>query len=123
MRRIVPRIVRHMAVALAASVLNLAQAQGFPSKPIRWVVVAPAGSSLDVIARATQEKLREQLGQPIVIENRPQAGGTVRPTRVTAREPVLMSWSLRKARPTPDSLMGSRVGAAAGTSKAGSNMG
>lgn len=73
MRRIMLRI----AVALATSVLGLAHAQGFPSKPIRWVVVAPAGSSLDVIARATQEKLREQLGQPIVIENRPQAGGTV----------------------------------------------
>ncbi len=52
-------------------------AQTFPSKPIRWVVVAPAGSSLDVIARSVQDKLKDTLGQPVVIENRPQAGGTV----------------------------------------------
>ena len=51
-------------------------AQTFGAKSIRWVVVAPAGSSLDVIARAMQDKLRDQLGTPIVIENKPQVGGT-----------------------------------------------
>jgi tripartite-type tricarboxylate transporter receptor subunit TctC len=52
-------------------------AQNFPSKPIRWLIAAPAGSSLDVIARAMQDRLATVLGQPIVIENRAQAGGTV----------------------------------------------
>lgn len=66
----------------------------FPSKPIRWVVVAPAGSSLDVIARALQEPLREQLGQPIVIENRPQAGGTVGTAEVAHAAPDGHTWLL-----------------------------
>ncbi|MGA8516483.1 MAG: tripartite tricarboxylate transporter substrate binding protein, partial [Burkholderiaceae bacterium] len=40
-------------------------AQNFPSKPIKWIVVAPAGSSLDVIARSMQDRLKDTLGQPI----------------------------------------------------------
>lgn len=71
-----------------------ARAQSFPSKPIRWVVVAPAGSSLDVIARALQEPLREQLGQPIVIDNRPQAGGTLGTAEVARAAPDGHTWLL-----------------------------
>jgi tripartite-type tricarboxylate transporter receptor subunit TctC len=65
-----------VAAALISSVAH-AQAPSFPTKPIRWVVVAPAGSSLDVIARAMQNKLKDVLGQAVVVENRPQAGGTL----------------------------------------------
>jgi tripartite-type tricarboxylate transporter receptor subunit TctC len=71
-----------------------AWAQAFPSKPIRWIVVAPAGSSLDVIARSMQDKLRESLGQPIVIENRPQAGGTVGSSEVAKSAPDGHTWLL-----------------------------
>jgi tripartite-type tricarboxylate transporter receptor subunit TctC len=69
-------------------------AQNFPTKPIRWVVAAPAGSSLDVIARALQEKLAASLGQPIVIENRPQAGGTVGTSEVAKAAPDGHTWLL-----------------------------
>ena len=69
-----------------------ATAQAFPSKPIRWVVVAPAGSSLDVIARAMQDKLRDTLGQPIVIENRPAAGGTQGTNEVAKSAPDGHTW-------------------------------
>ena len=69
-------------------------AQNFPSKPIRWIVVAPAGSSLDVIARAMQDRVSAALGQPIVIENRPQAGGTVGTNEVAKSAPDGHTWLL-----------------------------
>jgi tripartite-type tricarboxylate transporter receptor subunit TctC len=68
------------------------QAQSFPTKPIRWVVVAPAGSSLDVIARAMQDRLRDNLGQAVVIENKPQASGTVGTHEVAKSAPDGYTW-------------------------------
>lgn len=67
-------------------------AQAFPSRAIRWIVVAPAGSSLDVIARSMQDKLRDILGQPIVIENRPAAGGTQGTNEVAKSAPDGHTW-------------------------------
>ena len=69
-----------------------AQAPSFPSKPIRWVIVAPAGSSLDVIARAMQDKLKDNLGQAVVVENKPQAGGTVGTNEVAKSAPDGYTW-------------------------------
>jgi tripartite-type tricarboxylate transporter receptor subunit TctC len=69
-------------------------AQNFASKPIKWIVVAPAGSSLDVIARSMQDKLKDTLGQPIVVENRPQAGGTVGTNEVAKSAPDGHTWLL-----------------------------
>ncbi len=54
-----------------------AHAQDWPSRPLRFIVPAGPGSSLDVIARLSADRLRETLGQPLVIDNRPAAGGTV----------------------------------------------
>jgi len=51
-------------------------AQTWPAHPIRFVVAAPAGSSIDVLARTIGDKLKDRLGQPVVVENRPAAGGT-----------------------------------------------
>lgn len=82
-------------IALVAALLSSAaqaQAQSFPTKPIRWVVVAPAGSSLDVIARAMQPKLKDVLGQPVVVENRPQAGGTLGTAEVAKSAPDGYTW-------------------------------
>jgi tripartite-type tricarboxylate transporter receptor subunit TctC len=67
--------------------MSSAHAQSFPSKTIRWVVVAPAGSSLDVIARAMQDKLKDNLGQAVVVENKPQAGGTLGTNEVAKSAP------------------------------------
>lgn len=78
-----------MGVGLGMSTAN---AQSFPSKPIRWVVVAPAGSSLDVIARAMQDKLKDHLGQAVVIENKPQAGGTLGTNEVAKSAPDGYTW-------------------------------
>ncbi len=52
-------------------------AQNWPEKPVRFVMSAPAGSSIDVLGRAIADKLKDRLGQPVVVENKPAAGGTV----------------------------------------------
>ena len=53
------------------------QAETWPTKPVKVVVPAPAGSSLDVIVRGMADTLRTRWGQPLVVENRPGAGGTI----------------------------------------------
>ncbi|WP_249640897.1 tripartite tricarboxylate transporter substrate binding protein [Cupriavidus sp. U2] len=55
----------------------LAQADTWPAKPIRMIVPFPAGSSPDLIARIVTEKLAAVLGQAVVVENRPGAGGNI----------------------------------------------
>lgn len=64
---------------LVAATLALASpwaaAQSWPTKPVRIVVPAPAGSSLDIIARLLGDKLKDRWGQPVVVENKPGAGG------------------------------------------------
>jgi tripartite-type tricarboxylate transporter receptor subunit TctC len=69
-------------------------AQNFPSKPIRWIIAAPAGSSLDVIARSMQERVAAALATSIVIENRPQAGGTVATNEVAKSAADGHTWLL-----------------------------
>lgn len=54
-----------------------AHAQSWPSKPIKVIVPFTAGSTTDIIARAVTDKLAASLGQPVVVENRGGAGGTV----------------------------------------------
>jgi tripartite-type tricarboxylate transporter receptor subunit TctC len=54
-----------------------ASAQAWPTKPVRIIVAGAPGSSLDIPVRAVGEKLKDRLGQPIVVENRVAAGGTV----------------------------------------------
>jgi tripartite-type tricarboxylate transporter receptor subunit TctC len=64
-----------------------AQAQSWPSKPVRAVVPVGAGSSTDIVHRLVLERLSAQLGQPVVIENRVGAGGTVGSAVVARAEP------------------------------------
>ena len=63
-----------LSVALACS---SALAQPYPNKPIRVVVPNPAGGYYDLIARVVGQKLGESVGQPVVVENRVGAGGSV----------------------------------------------
>lgn len=74
--------IRHVPALLAAIcalavTANATQAQTFPSKPITLVVPFPAGGALDAVARPMAEGMRKALGQVVIVENVPGAGGTV----------------------------------------------
>ncbi|HEY1472942.1 MAG TPA: tripartite tricarboxylate transporter substrate binding protein [Pseudolabrys sp.] len=82
---------RIMALAWALSAIiftsELASAQSYPNKPIRVIVPFSAGSSVDIVARIVMEQLSQQLGGPIVVENRPGAGGVIGIRSVAKAEP------------------------------------
>ena len=63
--------------ALAIAVTASAFAQNFPAKPARLIVPFPAGGGSDVIGRIMAQKLTERLGQQVVVDNRPGAGGSI----------------------------------------------
>ncbi len=67
--------------------INVAIAQDFPSKPLRLVVPFPPGGATDVIARVIGKRMSELLNQPVIIENRPGAGGTIGIANVAASAP------------------------------------
>lgn len=65
-----------LAAALAALPMA-ASAQGYPSKPIRFVVPYPPGGPLDTISRLLGQKVAEGMNQPVIVENKPGAGGNI----------------------------------------------
>src|SRR4029079_10161286 len=72
-----PRIVMALAAALLATSLPGAQAQDYPSRPVKVIVPFGAGGPADVTARQIGSILQENFGQPFVIENRTGAGGVI----------------------------------------------
>src|SRR3989440_11229300 len=69
----------HLAAGAAALPFapHIARAQAYPTRPVRLIVTASPGSSVDILARLIGQWLSERLGQPFVIENRPGAGGNL----------------------------------------------
>jgi tripartite-type tricarboxylate transporter receptor subunit TctC len=72
---------------LAALVCLGAQAQAFPSKPIRFIVDYPAGGISDILARQVGQKLSESWNVPVVVENRPGANGIIAYTAMAKAAP------------------------------------
>jgi tripartite-type tricarboxylate transporter receptor subunit TctC len=69
----------HLAAGAAAlpAMPRLAAAQAYPARPIRILVGFPAGGNFDIIARLLGQSMSEQLGQPIIVENRPGASSNI----------------------------------------------
>ena len=65
------------AIALCLALAGMATAQTWPDRPIRMLISFPPGGSSDAIGRIVQPGLEKRLGQPIVLENRPGAGGMI----------------------------------------------
>jgi tripartite-type tricarboxylate transporter receptor subunit TctC len=68
---------KSLVAALLVACSFLAHAQSYPAKPIRLIIPFPPGGSNDVVGRAVAQQLGERLGQPIVVDNRGGAGGTI----------------------------------------------
>lgn len=81
------QLLRATALSVLAVVSASAAHADWPERPIRWVVPFGPGGANDLIARTTAEAMRQQLKQPIVIENRPGAGAVTGTAAVAKAEP------------------------------------
>ncbi|WP_439590226.1 Bug family tripartite tricarboxylate transporter substrate binding protein [Hydrogenophaga sp.] len=68
---------RWLSAALLAVISSLVHAQGYPDKPIRIVVPFSAGGGVDTLARLVGQRVSEQTGQPVIVENKPGASGNI----------------------------------------------
>lgn len=66
-----------IAALAALALAGAARAQNYPSGPVKVIVPFTAGSATDIMARTVGERLSPALGQPVIVENRPGAGGTI----------------------------------------------
>lgn len=87
MRRASEVVLASIALLAAAMLPGNAAAQAWPSRTLRFVMAAPAGSSIDVLGRILAERIRLALGQTVVVENLPAAGGTLA-TAAVAKAPA-----------------------------------
>src|SRR5687767_10011779 len=78
---------RFFITFLVSIIPAVVAAQSYPTKPIRWIVATGPGGGDDFTARLVATKLAEILGQPVVVENRPGAGGMIGQTFVAKSPP------------------------------------
>src|SRR3982750_3260027 len=81
------KVLRLFFVLILAGLAQPAAAQSWPQRPVRIIAPFPAGGLVDVLARAVGEELARSLGQPVIVENRPGAGGNIGADVVAKAEP------------------------------------
>jgi tripartite-type tricarboxylate transporter receptor subunit TctC len=86
-RRVVLATFAFAGLAVALPLAAQTPSGTWPEKPIRFVMAAPPGSSIDVLGRTIADKLKDRLGQPVVVENKPAAGGAVATAEVAKAAP------------------------------------
>jgi tripartite-type tricarboxylate transporter receptor subunit TctC len=79
-------LIKIFVAVLAVSAVQ-AFAQGYPNKPVHVVVAFPAGTSTDIVGRVVMQRLSEMWGQPVVVDNRPGAGGAIGSAMVVKAAP------------------------------------
>ncbi len=84
-----PSLLHRCATLVAFGLLanQLAEAQDYPVRPIRILVGFSAGSTTDILARVVAQKMNEAWGQPVVVDNRPSAGGILASSMVAQANP------------------------------------
>jgi len=99
MRVLFAAAIAALLVATAAPAQQKDDAADYPNRVVRIIVSAPPGGGPDLAARLIADKLAQRWGQPVVVENRPGAGGTLGATDVAAAEPD--GYTLLSAQPGP----------------------
>jgi tripartite-type tricarboxylate transporter receptor subunit TctC len=97
-----PKLRRPIAAALALVLAAAPAFAAYPDKPIRIVVTFAAGGASDIVARAISEPLAKALGQPVIVDNKPGAGGTIGGTEVVRAAPD--GYTLMLSNSTPLSI-------------------
>ena len=95
----IPRRKALTTLAAGAAALALPAYAAWPDKPIRIIVTFPAGGASDIVARVMAEQLARKLGSPVVVDNRPGAGGSVGGSLVAQAAPDGYTWMLSTSTP------------------------
>jgi tripartite-type tricarboxylate transporter receptor subunit TctC len=77
MKSLVRKLLAAAPLLIGALALSPALAETYPAKPIRFIVPYPPGGPLDTVARLLADKMKEGLGQPVIVDNKPGAGGNI----------------------------------------------
>ena len=80
-------LTRRTMLGASLALPGIAHAQSFPARPLRLVVPFPPGGAADITARLVAERMAQQLGQSVIIDNRPGAGGNIAGDVVTRSAP------------------------------------
>ncbi len=80
-------VLRSLSVALLAAATTAAVAQGYPTRPVRLIVPFAAGGVADITARVVSQQMGAAMGQQVLVENRPSAGGIAASEAVAKAEP------------------------------------